>query len=431
MAGSQDVVGGDNAPTFEIEVNGNRVSDGVRALVQSLEYESIDGMADLLKITLSDPLDRNGKRLLADSTLFAPGNEITAMFGYYGAVLDSVGRGIVRKVRAVYPRGGVPIMEVIAYTKDALMMDNAPTPIKVKKKRGRGKKNSKAGRRFKNFKYSDAVEARGSDYDFLLDVDETADAPHDFIHKAGLTDYDFVKGLSNLTGYYFWVDYDFNLQGWTLHFKNPETYVEPQEKKYDFKWASGEFSTLLDFEPELAIQKSTTKLRGEYTDPLTGQNIEVDIEEETADDESDPIDSSGGTGEGKFLKAPGASTKIKVYLNEFSFEVRTHRRFSSKVELASWVQQWFRRQRENFVMSTGKVIGVETLRARQVHRLSGLGTVFDGDYQFNKVRHCFNQNGYECEIGCRKVIGPLPMISPASTLAPGGTIVDTGKKPGQ
>jgi phage protein D len=157
----------------------------------------------------------------------------------------------------------------------------------------------------------------------------------------------------------------------------------------------------------------------------------VDIEEETADDESDPIDSSGGTGEGKFLKAPGASTKIKVYLNEFSFEVRTHRRFSSKVELASWVQQWFRRQRENFVMSTGKVIGVETLRARQVHRLSGLGTVFDGDYQFNKVRHCFNQNGYECEIGCRKVIGPLPMISPASTLAPGGTIVDTGKKPGQ
>src|SRR5262245_9626691 len=271
MVGSQSDIGGDNAPTFEISVNGIAVSDGVRALVQSLEYESVDGMADLLKITLHDPIDASGNRLLADSTLFAPGNEITAQFGYYGAVLDSVGRGIVRKVRPVYPRGGVPIIEVIAYTKDALMMDNAPTPIKVKKKRGKGLKKTKAGRRFANQKYSDAVIARAEDYEFLIDVDETQDAPHDFIHKAGLTDYDFVKGLSSLTGYYFWVDFDFDRVDWVLHFKKPETYVEPQEKKYDFRWGAGELSTLLEFEPELAIQKSTTKLRGEYTDPITGQ----------------------------------------------------------------------------------------------------------------------------------------------------------------
>src|SRR4029078_6275456 len=154
-AGSQDAVGGDNAPTFNISVNGIAVSDGVRALVKSLEYESVEGRADLLKIVLADPLDRNGRRMLADSTLFAPGNEVTAQFGYYGATLDSVGRGIIRKVRPVFPRGGLPIIEVIAYTKDALMMDNAPTPIKEKKSRSKELKSSKAGRGFANCKYSD------------------------------------------------------------------------------------------------------------------------------------------------------------------------------------------------------------------------------------------------------------------------------------
>jgi phage protein D len=418
MAGEAEILGGDNAPTFALSVNDVEVSDGIRALVESVEYESIDGMADLLKLVIKDPLDSKGRRQLSDSTLFAPGNEISIEYGYFGAVLDAVGRAVVRKIRPIFPRAGVPILEVIAYTKDCLMMDSAPEPLQERKK---GKKGglmkSKAGRRFKNAKYSDAVKARAKDYNFSLDVDTTPDKPHDFIHKAGLSDYDFLKGLSNLTGFYFWVDYDFADEEWVLHFKNPETYVEPQEKKYNFKWGQGEYTTLLEFEPELAIQSSITKLRAEVKDPVTGKVFEVDIEEDTSDTTPDPIDRSEGTGEEKMTSAPEAATHIKLFLNEFSFEVRTNRRFKSQEELAMWTQQWFRRQRENFIMSTGKVIGTESLRARQIHSLSGLGTVFSGDYQFNKVRHIFNLNGYECEIGCRKVIGSMPQLSPASRIA--------------
>lgn len=427
-----DVIGGDNAPTFNLSVNDEEVSDGVRALVQSVEYESNDGMSDLLKIVIHDPLDKKGNRQLSDSTLFMPGNEISVEYGYYGAVLDAVGRGIIRKARPVFPRLGVPILEVICYTKDALMMDNSPEPLKVRKKLKNGKvqtKNSKAGRRFIDSKYSDAVKLKAEDYGMTADVDSTSDKPHDFIHKAGLSDYDFVKGLSNLTGFYFWVDYNFADGEWTLHFKNPETYVEPQEKKFNFKWGQGDFSTLLEFEPELAITGSITKLRAEIKDPVSGSLLEVDIEEDTSV-ESDPIDRSGGTGEERVTQSPGASTQIKVFLNEFSFEVRTNHRFKTQEELAAWTQQWFRRQRENFVMSTGKVIGVETLRARQIHTLSGVGTTYSGDYQMNKVRHIFNEQGYEVEFAARKVVPNMPMLSPASRLQSGGSIIDTGRRAG-
>jgi phage protein D len=432
MAGEAEDIGGDNAPTFNISVNDNPVSDGVRALIQSVEYESNDGMADLLKIVLHDPIDRRGNRQLSDSTLFQPGNEISVEYGYYGAVLDAVGRGIVRKVRPIFPRLGVPILEVICYTKDCLMMDNSPEPLKVRKVLKNKKvqlKNSKAGRRFIDSKYSDAVMLKAQDYGMTPDVDESPDKPHEFIHKAGMTDYDFVKGLSNLTGFYFWVDYDFADEEWTLHFKNPETYVEPQEKKFNFKWGAGEFSTLLEFEPELAINSSITKLRAEIKDPVSGNLLEVDIEETTSDI-SDPIDRSEGTGEERITSAPGAASQIKVFLNEFSFEIRTNRHFKTQEELAAWTQQWFRRQRENFVMSKGKTIGVETLRARQIHTLSGLGVNYNGDYQFNLVRHVFKLNGYECEIACRKVIGSMPQLSVSSRLQPGGVIVDTGRRVG-
>lgn len=421
--GTQDPVGGDCAPTYVLKVNNTEVSPAVRALIKSVEFESCDGLADVMKIVANDPLDETGLRVLSESKVFAPGNELTISFGYFGAVIENVGRALIRKQKPNFPQEGVPQLEVTAYSRDVLMMDNEPKPLRERKKPSKRKKakhvdefgkeipddgfkDSKAGRRFANQTYADAIISRAEDYGFIPDVDPTPDPPHDFIQKAGMKDYDFVKGLSNITGYYFWVAYDFDQVGWVLHFKNPETYVEPQEKEFNFKYAQGDYSTLLTFEPEMALQGSTIELYVEATDPLTGRDMSLQLEE-PSEAAPDPIDTNS-SGDQKLDKP--YTTDVKIFLGEFSVEVRANRRFRDDNELQFWTQQWFRRQRENFIMASATTIGVETLKARQIHKISNVGVAYEGKYIFNKVRHIFNDNGYTCEVNMRKFIEPMPPL---------------------
>lgn len=418
-----------NAPTFELKVNDKSVSAGVRSLVQSVEFETIDGMADMAKIIIADPrsIDGSKVRLISDSQLFAPGNEVTLAYGYHGNVIENVGRTVIRKANPNFPQDGQPTIEIIGYDASCWMMDNSPEPLQERKEtraKGGGTrvelKDSRAGRRFKMAKYSEAVEARAKDYGFLTDVDETPDPGQDFNQKAGMTDYDFVKGLANMTGYYFWVDYDFDALGWTLHFKNPETYVEPQDKEYNFKYGHGDYSTLFSFEPQMAITGSTTKLKVLTKDPQTGSTIEVTMTEEN-DKAPEVIDTSDGNGTERLDSEYTTASDVKLFLNDYSFEIRTDRKFYSEAELASWAQQWFRRNREHFIMGEGTIIGLETLRARQIHKFSGIGIAYSGLYAFNRVRHVFDAtNGYHVEFSVRKVVGSLPQLPTVNRIPPGG-----------
>jgi hypothetical protein len=47
----------------------------------------------------------------------------------------------------------------------------------------------------------------------------------------------------------------------------------------------------------------------------------------------------------------------------------------------------FIEKRNSFLTVHGKTVGIETLRAGQVHILSGLGPRLSGEYFFTKVRH--------------------------------------------
>lgn len=418
---------GDLAPNFDITIENKRIADGVRAVIESVEYESTDGMADMCKLNVTNVADDSGRFRLSDSRVFMPGNEMSLFIGY-GPALRHVGRTIIRKVRNVFPAGGMPTLEVIGYTKDVVLADNAPEALmELKKSKAKnpkkppGLKKSKAGRRFKDSKFSDAVEDRAADYGLLLDVDPTPDPPHDFIQKAGMSDYDFIQGLSNLTGYYFWIDGDASGE-WTIHFKDPAklTQADIQEKEYTFQYNLGDFSTLLSFEPELAIQGSLTKLIVEAKDPLTGEIMEVKIsdEEEDADGPDPVVEASDQVSpEGNDLELSLTSNSdIKIFSGDFSFDVRTNRRFKSEAELAAWAIQWFRRNKENFILSQGTSIGIESLMARQIHRIAGLGVGLDGKYQFTRVRHTFNAGGYLCDFSVRKLVTGIPAPQITSTV---------------
>jgi phage protein D len=433
-----------NAPNFSIRVGGVEVPMGIRQLVEKVEYESSDGLADMMKVVFRDPRYVPPKGLmprgplggrstggggvgshlsLRDVRVFQPGNEMTLALGY-GTSLKHVGRVVIRKVRPNFPRDDIPTVEVIGYTKDSAMMDNAPqgpktpnSPIYAKpetsrrrpRRGGHKKKAARLDRMFKNATFADAVRQRGLAYNFELKVDDTHDAKHTFVQKVGLTDYDFVKGLSNITGFFFWVDGD-ETGKWTLHFRDPAKVErkELQEKVYTFKYDHGNLGTLLEFEPELAIHNAITKMQARVKDPKTGKIFDAIFHEEN-EDTPDPLavvpdDIDGNVLDGEYKTA----SSVKIFIDEYSFTAIANRRFHSEAELIQWTRQWFRRHRENFILSTGTTIGIETVMARQIHNISGIGMGLDGEYFFSNVNHKLSNNaGYELECTMRKVVPEL------------------------
>jgi len=415
-----------NAPNFSIKIAGGEIPVGVRQLVQRVEYESAEGMADCLKVHILDPdtmMPKNSPKAastsgisgsgggsgesqrIVDTKLFQPGNEISVAFGY-GTELKHVGASLIRRMRVNYPSNDIPVIEVIAYTKDVVMMDNAPE--KSKKKKGKG------GRRFKEKKYSEAVKERAEDYGFELDIDATPEKPQNFIQKSGLSDYDFVNGLANLAGFIFWVDCKDDGKWW-LHFKDPEklSAADVQDgKKYTFKYNQGDYSSLLTFEPEILIQGSKTKIKVQCKDMKTGKIIEVEFNEENDKAPEVKVEPSGAT-----LKAVdqalggehSTGSDIKLFLQDFAFKEYANHRFETEADLIVWGKQWFRRQRENFILARGSTIGTNHLMSLQTHKITGIGESLSGDYYFSRVRHVLdNQNGYICEFDCRKVVPPMP-----------------------
>jgi len=398
-----------SAPGFIVKVNGNEASAGIRSLIQEVEYESAESMADIIRLTALDP-PIQGKLLLRDSRVFQPGNTVSVLAGY-GRQLRHLGGAIIKKIRPSYPRNGIPTMEVIAYAKEVDMADNAP-------KESIGS-NGKGGRIFKDAWYSDAVEERAYDYGFKIDIDETPDNPHDFIQKAGLSDLDFIVGLSNLTGFLFWTDLDEN-GDWWIHFKDPSKLAaaDVQESEYTFTYNDGDNTTLWSFEPELAITGAYTKMKAVTKDVKTGRLIEVEIEEDN-NQAPDVLAEMGIGGDPLLGPAVGVSdnalegghstgSDVKLFLDDFSFDIHTSRQFRyGEEELESWLREWFRRNRENFVMGRGLSVGLESLMARQVHKLAGLGEGLNGKYYFSRVLHRIGKGGYECDWNARKVVPPV------------------------
>lgn len=373
------------APTFDVAIAGSKLGRGLSELVESLEYESVDGIADEARLTIANP-----DFALSNSKLWQPGNEMDLWFGY-GTQIDHVGRVIIVRPEPGFPRGdAMAKITVKGYTKDQLMMDNTPSEADAKR---RGVQVDTIADRVEQVASREA-------YAFdTLDIDRTPGlfAPP---QKADMSDYEYVKGLANMTGFLFWVDYTED-DRWTLHFKDATILDLAQEKKYTLEYARGDASTLLDFWPELSLTGAVTKLQAQVRIPESDKPITVEFEDrEDAPDAKytgDPeavIDETHTT----------AGAVVRLFFGDYAIDVVSDKKFKSEADLRLWAQQWFRRKRENFIIGRGTTIGIEDLRARQTHALTGLTKSLDGDYYFSRVRHVFNgSDGYLTDFTARKV----------------------------
>jgi len=372
------------APAFEVAIAGSKLGTKLSELVQSIEYESVDGIADEARLTIINP-----DYQLSNSPLWQPGNELEIWFGY-GHDLGHIGRVIVVAPKPTFPESGMPTIQIKGYTKDQIMMQNAPALAKADTR---------------NFEFdliSDAVErvASREAYHFdSLDIDPSPPNKFSSPQKSDMSDYNYVKGLANILGWFFWVDYDEETR-WTLHFKNPETF-QAQDVVYTFEHNRGNASTLLSFEPELSLGGAVTKLQVQGRNPDTAESFVEEFEEsvEAPDskyrgDPKETIDEQHTT----------AGAVVKLFFGDYAIEVVADKKFKSAAEMKLWAQQWFRRRREGFVTGRGTVIGVDTLRARQTHKLILPSTALTGDYYFARVAHKFDSaSGYIVDFNARKV----------------------------
>lgn len=370
-------------PRFEIDIADQQVGLGIQELVQSVEYESADGMADVAKVTLQNP-----DGVLTDLKLFQPGNEMSIRMGY-GSV-EHVGRVVLIAASPNFPQDGMPTLQVTGYTKDHQMMDDEPEA---------GKKRIYQ----KPAEIGDILQQVASRHGFDVNADGF-EFGRTMTQKAGLSDYDLVVGLANMAGAAFWVEGDAD-GNWILNWRLPKddsTFPDLQESELTFRYGDGDLSTLFSFQPEFAIRDASTKLKVIVRNPQTGKTF---IEEFDEDPSKHPDAQAGGDPTEEVDGEPATGGAAKLFFGNFSFDLVPNKKFKDEAQVRKWAAQWFRRNRENFVTAQGKLIGIPSLRARQVHNIEGVGRTFSGRYYFATVTHKFSDSeGYVCNFSARKVL---------------------------
>lgn len=368
------------SPIFSIEVGGKDFGPDITSLVKRLEYEEAEGMASILRLNIANP-----DFVLTRKKLLQPGNELAVYFGY-GSDIEFVGRAVIVKSSPTFPGREMPTIEVVGYSKDYQLMAQEP---------------EKGKDRVWNQVSLDAVVSAVADrWKFETGDIDISGSVIDVVQKAGMSDWELVRGCANIDGYWAWVDGDANGK-WYLHYKNPQKPIL-QTFELTLRYNSGEETTLESFDPAESIFGGITKLRVLATDCLKGGiiNEEVDTSDSPADTKF-----SGRLDE-DLPEPPASREAIKLFIKDYSFSIVPSRPFRNAGEATLWAKSWFARHRQDFIMARGRtLIGIPGLRSRQVHKISGLSEEFDGKYFFSRVAHLFsNEDGYVCDFSCRKVV---------------------------
>lgn len=452
----------DLGPRFKLFlVNGSSrtpIETDLSQYIQKVEYESALDMADMLTLTVSNPgfiFSNDTQYAGPDFTshkVFQPGNEVELHVGY-GRNLRFLARAVLSKHVPVFPEDGVPTLTIKGYDKSQLMMNSMGSKASASKggkvKTGitqattgeqaqlrQAVDEDDQGEPHKESLASDIVAKIAKRYSFETDIDPTdrilkyGDGDG-IVQKKGMTDYELIKILSNLSRREFWVDYSPEKQAWVLHFKKS---AEGDQPGYRFVYGAGDKTTLLSFDCEYGLRDNITELvvlawdedRAEWISVARIQDVDGPDprwrpgggrQERTKETVSeDPTKKLAGKTKGDRVKQAGeAEAQIKRTLKSatsFRFsaagaalDVITGRKFRDIQDASDFAYRWFKANKEGFLVGRGKLIGVEDLKARQVHVFEGLGKVLSGAYYIIAANHVLDADGgYRTEFTARKVI---------------------------
>lgn len=445
------------APMYQLKVEGTLIEVDFTKYIQSIEFESAADLADVITITVNNPglqlegADEEHPDLTAHK-IFQPGNEVE-LRGGYGRADTFIGRAILAKHLPNFPEDGMPTLVIKGYDKSHLMMDIAG-PVQATKENKTKlttprpvDQNDDQGTAYVDMKASDIVAKIADKYGFTKDIDATtrklAAATGDgVIQKKGMKDYELVRILANLNIRDFFVDYDPTRKQWVLHWVKPN---DNQQPELVFSYGKGDDSSLLSFECEYGIRESVTTIvvlawdrdnerwisaaevedvdgidpkyhagggRMERAKPVPTQKLTTNDPSALA---KKPAKNNTKAKKAKQQAAANtrnlidktieSATQFRLAAAGTAIDIRADKPFESLAEATEYAQRWFKARKDAFLVGKGRLIGVESLKSRQVHRLEGLGPRLSGNWYFISVTHRFEADGgYTCDFTARKVI---------------------------
>jgi len=385
----------DLAPNFQLYIEGAPID--FPAHVQKLTFEQTIGLMDALQLDLT-----NENLRLTDHRALQPGNAIDLYAGY-GTELEFMGRTIVAKHLPKFPQSGTPVMTIRAYDYSFKLMDEE-SEIKASQTAHKklGLATDEEGRSFVDMSHSSMVEEIAGKWGLEVEIDATT-KKETLVQKKGTSDFKFIKGLANLNDRDFWIDWDKDMKAWTLHWKRPS---RNQSKVYTFTYRS-DVGTLLNFEPQYGMRQDITELKVMYYDLNDKEWRSVDLVEKGGD-VADPR-LFQGSGDDVTEELDNAAS-IRIVAAGHSIDVVPDRILHTAEEATTFAEAWFRARKDGFLVGRGSVIGLESLKPRQVHKLDGLGNRFSGGYYFTSVKHEFAGGGYKCRFVANKEMIPTDAV---------------------
>ena len=401
------MAGDDLKPTVFLSVSGTELGEGALAFVSSVRVELSLDKADLITMTVENPIKdvvgeiRTSELLWTNSLAWMPGNTLEVGFSYGDAEPPVIFGGISKKWMPRFPRTGMPKIVVKAMDGAVLMMDGP----KSTDARTFGEETTLSGM---------AIEVL-SDYGFDVSDVGFSDAIPDVvtIKKAGMSDYVFVRGITNLLGWEFYIRWDSEGQRWAAVMREPV--VDDSDPKR-FTWGP-DFEVglaggvLLEFNPEMATQNVSTDIEVYYFDRDTLTWEKIIYPEEEPDRTSDKAefewkgDETTVEADLEAVGDPETARGLRIKAGGVSVEVVPTHGFKDAETAYNFAKSWWQSRQSLLIQGKGRIIGFPGLLPGQVHELGGLGPGLDGEWYFSEVTHSYRRGGpYECEFVARKVI---------------------------
>ena len=417
------------APNYELIVRGGKgaqpftITEEVKQYITEITYEDNADQFDKLQIKIENQVDSRGERSILsfiDSKLFSEGHIIEVQMGY-GKSLFTVGAATIVKKTPSFPSDGSP----------SLLIEGYDLLHKTAQRRPRG------GVSYKGFRDSQVASIIGARSGFEIasrdprsfeNIRKTKGV-NNFVQNAGISDYEFLKKVADLNGFDLFSKFDPIQKRFVLFFQPPA--LAKQKEVFTFIYNEGEAAyrnTLLSFEPTFDAYDQATdyeiflvhdrKVGGTKVEYI--KRLDAESQKRLKDMEERRF------GAKPFSEKQPSSSGLEVAFKAFgrSFRFPPHKRFKNEFQIRNAIEQFIKRQRENFITARGTVIGTEVLQSRQVHLLSGLGKEVSGKYYFTQVTHKMSKDApYVVEFACRRVINDEVVQAP-----PAFTISETDRR---
>jgi phage protein D len=428
-------VGQDLAPTFILKVEGTKLEADITCFIQSVEYESSLDLIDLLKITIQNPafvFDLGGPDFTTHK-VFQPGNNVDLWIGYGGvANVKYIGRGIIDKHLPRYPENAIPSLEIKAFDAAKIMMAVKGEITSAMKPHMKGKFKNKYGGKFIQMTHSAMVKQIADKYGYASDIYPTVKVDT-LIQKKKMSDYQFVRGLAALDNMEFWVDYDPSHKNWLLHWLPANLTQRPG---YVLEYGT-DTGAIFHCEAEYGLREQITDFQVMFFDTKKQEWARIDLNHQvpgadmtfTKQDMAESIQTPRASSTRKKPQRTASALRKQAqlseakraynYVNEELKNVESYRlsaggscidivpdrKFKNADEATDYARRWLQARKDHFIILKGECVGIETLGARQVHTVKGLGTRLSGAYYFTSVRHKVSADAqYRCEFTAHKVM---------------------------